>query len=697
MANYRKPVPKSQKEISNEQVNPYVNPDNGETLGNPNIPSEFQQFTPTEQSGIDFNRSEKLSFTDDHTKPFSVSIQDIDESVLFYFENVIRPYVYQNGVKIPVPLIYGAPEKWKSVQKDGYYKDKNGKIMSPIIMFKRDNMEKNRSITNKLDANNPHLYTSWQKSYNAKNSYSNFNILNNRIPTQQFIANVVPDYVTLTYSFIIQTYYVEQLNKIVESINYASDSYWGDPARFKFKAKIDSFTTITELNQDDDRVVRSTFTLTMNGYIVPDTIQKDATAIKKYNSKSKITIGLEGVDPLTAASNTPPPRRSSPILTYYTILDSLSNILYSGSISVGGTLSQIISNSTITNSLNTTLASVEAQGTIELADVDNIDSDGSTVPTPSGVPFTCTPIAPCEDATVTLNSITMDTIPSGDTENIQVLQSDDITEVGSKQGVHWRIADSNIQNSDGSYNVNIKAEDSLVLPDVTNTDSDGSPVVTPAQTPFVCTPPAPCDPYKTAKVMQTGQTTSFTTGDDITRGRDTDFFTLGYTNEWGHNFRFCGSTGGYSDGASYFDISGVATTRALAFPNLIIFDFSARDVDSILSYYIGDIASYGNQATQIAKHLTSTFGGLTGWNLWNSNELINVINIGVYPILTHYMSYPPFEFGSSNRYFWTESAYSVTHGFRTELRGITPLVGNGNASAYLGVWVRYTTLTELGL
>ena len=298
MANYRKPVPKSQKEISNEQVNPYVNPDNGETLGNPNIPSEFQQFTPTEQSGIDFNRSEKLSFTDDHTKPFSVSIQDIDESVLFYFENVIRPYVYQNGVKIPVPLIYGAPEKWKSVQKDGYYKDKNGKIMSPIIMFKRDNMEKNRSITNKLDANNPHLYTSWQKSYNAKNSYSNFNILNNRIPTQQFIANVVPDYVTLTYSFIIQTYYVEQLNKIVESINYASDSYWGDPERFKFKAKIDSFTTITELNQDDDRVVRSTFTLTMNGYIVPDTIQKDATAIKKYNSKSKITIGLEATGSL---------------------------------------------------------------------------------------------------------------------------------------------------------------------------------------------------------------------------------------------------------------------------------------------------------------------------------------------------------------------------------------------------------------
>jgi hypothetical protein len=308
----RKPIPKSQKEISNNLVNPYVNPENGETLGNPNIPSEFQQFTPIEQSGVEFNRSEKLSFTEDTVKPFSVGIQDIDESVFYYFENVIKPFVYQNGVRIPVPLIYGAPEKWKSVQKDGYYKDKNGKIMSPIIVFKRDNIENNRSITNKLDANSPHLYTSWQKAYNPKNSYSNFDILNNRIPVKQFIANVVPDYITLTYSFIIQTYYVEQLNKIIEAINYSSNSYWGDPERFKFKANINSFATITELNQDDERVVRSTFTLTINGYVVPDVLQKDVTAIKKYNSKSKITIGLETTNSITEFVSTTAKKPISP-------------------------------------------------------------------------------------------------------------------------------------------------------------------------------------------------------------------------------------------------------------------------------------------------------------------------------------------------------------------------------------------------
>ena len=296
MPSQRKPNPKSQKEISNNLVNPYVNPDTGETLGNPNTQTNFQQFSPTEQNGIDFNRSEKLSFKKDSTKPFSIGIQDIDEAIFYYFENVIRPFVYQNNERIAVPVIYGSPEKWKSVQKDGYYKDKNGKILNPIIIFKRDNIEKNRSTYNKLDANSPNLFTSWQKPYNPKNAYSNFNLLTNRIPVKQFIVNVVPDYVTVTYNFIVQTYYMDQLNKIVEAINYASDSYWGDPERFKFKATIDSFGITTELNQDSERTVRSTFTLKVHGYIVPDTIQKDVTAIKKYNSKAKIIIGLETTD-----------------------------------------------------------------------------------------------------------------------------------------------------------------------------------------------------------------------------------------------------------------------------------------------------------------------------------------------------------------------------------------------------------------
>ena len=296
MPSARKPNPKSQLEIQNSQIEPYVFPETGESLGNPNIPTEFNQFTPTNQSGVDFNRSYQMSFKDDTVKPFTIGLQDIDESIMYYFQNVIRPFVYQNGVRIEVPVIYGSPEKWKSVQKDGYYKDRNGAIMSPLIMFKRDTMDKNRSLANKIDANTPHLYTSWKKSYNTKNAYSNFSVLTNRIPVEQFVVNVVPDYVDLTYSCVIQTYYVEQLNKIIEAVNYASDSYWGDPERFKFKASIDSYSTVVEMTDNTNRIVKGLFTIKLFGYMVPDTVQKEVTALKKYNSKAQVIIGLETVN-----------------------------------------------------------------------------------------------------------------------------------------------------------------------------------------------------------------------------------------------------------------------------------------------------------------------------------------------------------------------------------------------------------------
>ena len=285
---YRKPVPKSQREISTGLKQPY-----SVEAGNPNDAQEREQFGPENQANIPFNRSTKMSFKGDNVKPFSIGIQDIDESIMYYFNNVIKPSVIKNNERIAVPIIYGSPERWKSIQKDTFLRDQKGALLMPLIVFKRDSLEKNRSIANKLDANQPNLYTTFQKVYNEKNFYSNFNVLNNRIPTKQFIANVVPDYVTLTYSCIIQTYYIEQLNKIIEAINYASDSYWGDPERFKFRARIDNFTTVTELVKSQERLVRGTFQIKMYGYIVPDIIQKDLTAIKKYNEKSKIIFGLE--------------------------------------------------------------------------------------------------------------------------------------------------------------------------------------------------------------------------------------------------------------------------------------------------------------------------------------------------------------------------------------------------------------------
>jgi len=273
----RKPIPKTQRELSLSHQEPYVNPENGETAGNPNPTSTF-------------NRGNEVSFKGDNVKPLSLGFQEIDEALFYYMENIIKPTIHQNGTIQKVPVIYGSPEKWNQIQKEGYYRDSKGKIMLPLITFKRTNIEKNRSLTNKLDANSPTNVNIYTKSYSKNNTYDNFDLLNERKPQKEHYAVVVPDYVTITYDFIISTYYIEQLNKLIEAFNYASDSYWGDPERFKFRSRIDSFATPVELVQGGGRTVKSTFSLKLYGYVIPETIQKELSTVKKFNNKTNVVI-----------------------------------------------------------------------------------------------------------------------------------------------------------------------------------------------------------------------------------------------------------------------------------------------------------------------------------------------------------------------------------------------------------------------
>ena len=274
----RKPIPKSQGGEFNENLDPY-----SPTSSNPNI------FTNT-------GRGYKFSFRGDTVKPFSLGVKDIDESIVYYFDNIIQPSVEQNGSRIAVPVIYGAPERWKSVQADGFLRDKAGRIMAPLIMFKRTSIANRKGITNKLDANNPQNFGVFRKKYSRNNQYDNFSLLTNRIPEVTYYAVIAPDYVTLNYKCVIYTYYVEQLNKIIEAINYASGAYWGDPARFKFQTYIESFNTQSDLTSGQERVVRGEFDFKLQGYIIPDTIQKDMLAIKKFSDKSKLIFDVETVE-----------------------------------------------------------------------------------------------------------------------------------------------------------------------------------------------------------------------------------------------------------------------------------------------------------------------------------------------------------------------------------------------------------------
>ena len=276
MAQYRKPVPKTPQQALHETIVSYD-------------PTYGKQ--PLEVPNRGYNTSTK----GDSTKDFSVGLMDIDSAVINYINDYIRPTVTQDGEQVAVPTIYAYPERWVAIQKEGFLRDANSRILTPLIVLKRDNIERNRSLANKLDANQPHNIAVTNKKYSQQNGYSKFNTLNGIKPEQTLYATVVPDYITVTYDCAVFTYYNEQLNKIIEAVEYAADAYWGDPERFKFKTNIDSFASTVELSDNKERVVKSTFSLKMHGYIIPDTIQKGTTFVSKFSNRNKLIVTSETV------------------------------------------------------------------------------------------------------------------------------------------------------------------------------------------------------------------------------------------------------------------------------------------------------------------------------------------------------------------------------------------------------------------
>ena len=258
------------------------------------FPSIVKGF-PGPDTRPNISRGAQTSRKDDLAQDISIGLQDHDESIMYYFNNVIRPSVIINGNRTNVPIIYGSPERWKGVQKDGFYRDKEGKIQTPLIMFKRDSVEKRRDIGNKLDANTPQLFYTFQERYTKRNRYDNFSVLQGRKPQKEVYRVVVPDYIRLQYTCTIWCDYIAQMNKLIEMINYSSDSYWGDPEKFKFNARIDTYNNTTEIAQGDNRVVKTNFGLTIQGYLVPDSLNKKLASenMQKAFTRSQVIFNNE--------------------------------------------------------------------------------------------------------------------------------------------------------------------------------------------------------------------------------------------------------------------------------------------------------------------------------------------------------------------------------------------------------------------
>ena len=241
------------------------------------------------------NRGFLYSRSGDDVKNPSVSLMDIDSAIIFYFENVIQPSVIDNEESVKVPIMYASPERWKSIQRDGFMRDRKRQILTPVIVYRRTSIEKDDTLPiDKLDANNPNLFYTFEKKFSNVNRYDNFATQIGNFPSREYYNVTVPDYVTLSYDFIIWTSYIEQMNSIVEKVVYSDGAYWGDPEKMRFRTSIDSFTDATEIS-DTERLVRTNSTVTLKGYLLPEGNFDHRSTTQKYLSPKRVVFS-ENVD-----------------------------------------------------------------------------------------------------------------------------------------------------------------------------------------------------------------------------------------------------------------------------------------------------------------------------------------------------------------------------------------------------------------
>ena len=224
-----------------------------------------------------------------------------------------------------------------------------------------------------------------------------------------------------------------------------------------------------------------------------------------------------------------------------------------------------------------------------------------------------------------------------------------------------------VKNSDVSYIETIESGGVLVLPDITHTDTDLTPVTLPAQEPMICTPVVLERIY--LRPIPTGQSVIYAQYDDAWKvANNADTYTpptegipmvLDKTNgeltvpnnKHGHKYRRTGLTGGYYDHLTddFKDINGIVTNYALAFPDDYIFD----NHHGIALVAIDFSTEFFTDAFTFVNNLTHA--GFTDYWIPNESEFSSVIRRGSGSLLLK-----PYDSLGSNRKLTSTTFYGAT-------------------------------------
>lgn len=234
----------------------------------------------------------------DKTRSIGITLYDVDFAVKSFIEQTMKLKVEDNGEYVSVPTIYANAEKWASIQKNGFLKDKKGKTLVPLITFRRSNVAiKSELRRNKVATTNQLAYV-MQHKYNKNSPYDRFSTLYGSTPTREYIVTPIPDYVDVSYDFIVWCEYQSQLNYLVEQFVYYAGQSFGEKNFFKFSTNMDSITLEDNNTTGQDRVVRASFQIMVHAYLLPKEVAGEVTT-KRIMAPNKINFVSEAFRDIT--------------------------------------------------------------------------------------------------------------------------------------------------------------------------------------------------------------------------------------------------------------------------------------------------------------------------------------------------------------------------------------------------------------
>jgi hypothetical protein len=219
------------------------------------------------------NRSTGVVPGKDFDKNYSVTLKDIDTSVLNHIKNVIRPTIEEAGEIIKVPVLYANEERWKSIRKDGVLRDRNGSIMLPIITLRRTEVAFSDTMPMSFDNDlkGKYINVSRVKKWSKYNRYDRFSVLTGINPTHDIIVSGMPDHVNCTYSVTLFANYMEQMNYLSELFLEHLGTYFGDSEDYKFLSDASGgITSAIEMDAAGERLVKNELGITIRAYVIPE-------------------------------------------------------------------------------------------------------------------------------------------------------------------------------------------------------------------------------------------------------------------------------------------------------------------------------------------------------------------------------------------------------------------------------------------